>query len=181
MDHRITIAIVGVFAAVLGFTFLVASLTTTVGHDGGQAVFGSVNGEGPDQEMTGPSPREMLEQVLAMLDRQVDQWRLDHGGRHPDFAAYPDWQQFVRRTDADGHPSTTGAAGSYFSRPPVNPLNGLGTVVTVDRPLRPAERVPTPPGRAGFVYSTADGCYWGTNGTAGVIITRAPKRRSRRR
>jgi hypothetical protein len=173
MDHRITIAIVGVFAAVLGFTFLVASLTTTVGPEGVQAAFASEGTQ--SDELVGPSPREMLVQVLAMLDRQAEQWRRDHGGRQPDFAAYPEWQQFVMSTDFSGQPANDGGAGAYFSRPPINPLNGLSTVAVVDKPLHVAERVPTPPGRAAFVYSTADNCYWGTNGTAGVIITRAPQ------
>ena len=175
MDHRISIAIVGVFGAVLGFTFLIASLTSSVPPDRVQAVFGAeASAEGGAEEWTGPSPREMLTEVLGLLDRSAGQWRRDHGGREPDFAAYPDWQQFVNDTDAQGKPATAGgAAGAYFARPPVNPLNGLSTVVVVDRPLRVAERVPTTAGRAGFVYSTADRCYWGTNGTASVIIARA--------
>jgi hypothetical protein len=177
MDHRISIAIVGVFGAVLGFTFLIASLTSTVKPDHVQAVFGAeASQEGGIEEWTGPSPREMLTQVLGMLDRSAEQWRRDHGGREPDFAAYPDWQQFVQPTDAQGKPAATGgAAGAYFARPPVNPLNGLSTVVVVDRPLHVAERVPADSGRAAFVYSTADRCYWGTNGTARVIIARAPE------
>jgi hypothetical protein len=175
MDHRISIAIVAVFGAVLGFTFLIASLTSTVKPDHIQAVFGAeASGEGGAEEWTGPSPREMLTEVLGMLDRSAGQWRRDHGGREPDFVAYPDWQQFVQTTDAQGKPAATGgAAGAYFARPPVNPLNGLSTVVVVDRPLHVAERVPTAAGRAAFVYSTADRCYWGTNGTARVIIARA--------
>jgi hypothetical protein len=174
MDHRISIAIVGVFGAVLGFTFLIASLTSTVPPDRVQAAFGAEESEGRVEEWTGPSPREMLTQVLGLLDRSAAQWRLDHGGREPDFAAYPDWQQFVDTTDAQGKPAAGGVAGAYFARPPVNPLNGLSTVAIVDHPLRVAERVPATAGRAGFVYSTADRCYWGTNGTASVIIARAP-------
>jgi hypothetical protein len=174
MDHRITIAVVGVFAAVLGFTFLVASLTTTVGPDRAQAVYGSTAGGDGAEELAGPSPRELLMQVLGMLERQAEQWRNDHGGKQPDFAAYPDWQQFIQSTDPDGRPAGSGGpAAAYFSRRPVNPLNGLSTVVMTDKPLRPAQRVPASSGRAGFVYSTADRCYWGTNGTGGVIITRA--------
>jgi len=176
MDHRISIAIVGVFGAVLGFTFLIASLTSTVKPDHVQAVFGAEASEqgGQAEEWTGPSPREMLTQVLGMLDRSADQWRRDHGGREPDFVTYPDWQQFVQSTDAQGTPAAAGGtAGAYFARPPVNPLNGLSTVIVVNQSLRVAERVPTTAGRAAFVYSTADRCYWGTNGTARVIIARA--------
>jgi hypothetical protein len=172
MDHRITIAIVGVFGAVLGFTFLTASLTTTVGPESVEAVFGATPGGSAADEPVGPSPRELLAEVLHLLDRQAGQWRLDHGGREPDFVTYPDWQQFLHATDARGTPANGAAAGAYFSRPPVNPLNGLGTVVVVDGPLHVAVRVPSPPERAGFVYSTVDRCFWGTNGTARVIITR---------
>src|SRR5690348_15307275 len=103
MDHRISIAIVGVFGAVLGFTFLIASLTSTVPPDRVQAAFGAEeSSEGRVEEWTGPSPREMLTQVLGLLDRSAEQWRRDHGGREPDFAAYPDWQQFVNATDGEG-------------------------------------------------------------------------------
>jgi hypothetical protein len=176
MDHRISIAIVAVFGAVLGFTFLIASLTHTVGPERVQAVFGAAaSDEGAFEEWTGPSPREMLTQVLGLLDRDSAQWRRDHGGRQPDFVTYPGWQQFVHATDAQGKPADGGVAVAYFARPPVNPLNGLSTVVVIDRPVRPAERVPAAAGRAGFVYSTADRCYWGTNGTARVIIARAPE------
>jgi hypothetical protein len=180
MDHRISIAIVGVFGAVLGFTFLIASLTHSVGPDRVQAVFGAESTDEPRvEEWAGPSPRELLEQVLSLLDKGAEQWRRDHGGREPDFQTYPDWQQFRQATDAQGNPAGNpvdgGAAGAYFARRPVNPLNGLRTVVVVDRPMRVAERVPSTDGRAGFVYSTADRCYWGTNGTGRVLITRAPE------
>jgi hypothetical protein len=180
MDHRIYIAIVGVFGAVLGFTFLLASLTSKVGPGGAEAVFGAAGAGATDdgrvEEWAGPSPRELLEQVLTLLDKGAAQWRRDHGGREPDFATYPDWQQFLQATDANGNTSDAGPHGASFARRPVNPLNGLSTVALVDRPMRVAERVPGPEGRAGFVYSTADRCYWGTNGTGRVIITRAPER-----
>ena len=174
MDHRISIAIVAVFWAVLGFTFLTVSITHTVGPDGVQAIFAAApEGEDPAEDQPGPSPRDMLAQVLRMLDRSAGEWRRDHGGREPDFATYPDWQQFLHTTDAAGDPANGGAAGAYFSRRPINPLNGMSTVVVVDAPMRLAERVPNPPDQAGFVYSTADRCFWGTNGTGRVIMARA--------
>ena len=61
----------------------------------------------------------------------------------------------------------------YLAHAPVNPLNHLSTVVTVDQPMRPADRVPASVAQAGFVYSTSDQCYWGTNGSGRVILTSA--------
>ena len=46
-------------------------------------------------------------------------------------------------------------------------------MVQVDQPMHPADRVPGPVPQAGFVYSTADECYWGTNGSGRVILTSA--------
>jgi hypothetical protein len=56
MDHRISIAIVAVFGAVLGFTFLIASLTSTVKPDHIQAVFGAEASERAVPR-SGPAPR----------------------------------------------------------------------------------------------------------------------------
>ena len=175
MDHRITVAIIAVFSATLGFTFLVASITSSVGPDGVQLALGAEGENGSDAppEPAGPTPREQLIRLLEQLDRRTDQWRRDHAGRQPDFVTYPAWEQLVLKTDPDGKPKLNGAHAPYLSQAPVNPLNHLTGVVATDKPLRVADRVPETDARVGFVYSTPDGCYWGTNGSGRVVITRA--------
>jgi hypothetical protein len=151
MDHRITVAIIAVFGGTLAFTFLVVSLTTTAGPDGSGLAF-AATAEGDGQAApAGPtvSPRDELVQLLQLLDRRTDQWKRDHGGRLPDFRAHPAWEQFLQTTGPDGRPQQGGTVQPYLTQPPVNPLNRLG-----------------------FVYSTADGCYWGTNGSGRVILAR---------
>ena len=174
MDHRITVAIVAVFGGTLAFTFLVVSLTTSVGPDGAHAGIRLVQGGevDPAEEPIGPSPREQLVQLVRLLDRRAEQWRRDHGGREPDFATYPAWEQFLTNTTVEGVPRPRGAKTPYLIEPPVNPLNKLSTVIAVDHSLRPADRVPTPPGRVGFVYSRADRCFWGTNGSGRITLVR---------
>jgi hypothetical protein len=137
-----------------------AQALAAVDEDGGDAP------EAP----AGPSPREQLAQVLRLLDERTLQWRLDHAGREPDFPTYPGWEQFTGATTADGTPQAHGPRGSYLAQPPVNPLNQLSTVIVVDGPLQVADRMPV--GQAGFVYSKADRCYWGTNGTGRLILVR---------
>lgn len=181
MDHRITVMVIIVFGGVVAFTLFSAMLfevhapTAAVasGQGPGPGPGAESNG-GPGEESQGPSPRELLVLTLQSLDGQVARWTRDHNGRHPDFAAYPQWQQFVGKTSLAGRPSPDGLLGPYLSSVPVNPLNRLSTVMSVDGSLSRAQRVPAgaPPEGVGFVYSRADQCFWGTNGTGRVILTR---------
>ena len=170
MDHRITVVVVAVFGGTLAFTFLVASVTSSVKPEAARA---ALVGEDADAEEanTGPSPREQLAQVLQRLDRSTEQWRRDHDGREPDFESYPAWEQFLRDTSADGKPGPGATRRPYLPQAPVNPLNQLNTVMAVDNSLRVADRVPAE-ARVGFVYSRADRCYWGTNGSARIVLVR---------
>jgi len=196
MDHRITIAIVAVFGGTLAFTLLIVSLTAPTGPDGSQTVLGALVRSGDDDDaetQTGPSPRERLLSLLGTLNRRTEQWRREHGERVPDFQTYPSWEQFLEKTDPTGKPQPLAGGhaapvrGSYLSEVPVNALNNLSTVVVVDGPVARSHRVPEAAGRVGFVYSIADRCYWGTNGSGRVVTLRseqalvAPHRRRRRR
>lgn len=173
MDHRITVAIIAVFGGTLAFTFFTVAVTTSVqsrGPDAAVAATADVS-EAPGE--AGPPPRERLIQVLQTLDRQTHRWVRDHGGRQPDFEKYPAWQQFIQATGAAGEPVAGRASDPYLPRPPVNPMNQLSAVAVVHTPLRPAARLPEAVGRVGFVYSTADKCYWGTNASGRMILARA--------
>ena len=172
MDHRITVAIIAVFGGTLAFTFFVVSLTQSVGPEGKPGLVLAADGAGDDAEAPTVSPRDQLVELLGRLDRSAAEWRRDHGGRYPDFVTYPGWEQFLQKTTADGKVRPDATGRSYLAQAPVNPLNKLGTVAVVDVPLRAADRVPAAVGRAGFVYSTADGCFWGTNGSGRVILAR---------
>ena len=91
-------------------------------------------------------------------------------------AAQPSSTQPSATQPSATRPSVTPPATTfrrYLAHAPVNPLNRLSTVVTVDQPMRPADRVPAAVAQAGFVYSTSDQCYWGTNGSGRVILTSA--------
>jgi hypothetical protein len=185
MDHRITVMVIIVFGGTVAFTLFSAMLFEThlpsaavaSGQGPGtasEAGPGAETGHGRGEEPQGPSPRELLIITLQSLDGQVGRWTRDHNGRQPDFATYPQWQQFVGKTSLTGKPTADGLLGPYLSSVPVNPLNHLSTVLSVDGPLGRAQRVPAgaPAEGVGFVYSRADQCFWGTNGTGRVILTR---------
>ena len=183
MDHRITVMVIIVFGGLVAFTLFSAMLfevhvpsaavASGPGHGTGTGPGGETEG-GRTDEPQGPSPRELLILTLQSIDGQVARWTRDHNGRHPDFTAYPGWQQFVGKTSLTGRPTPEGLLGPYLTSVPVNPLNHLSTVLSVDGPLARAQRVPAgaPPEGVGFVYSRADQCFWGTNGTGRVILTR---------
>ena len=169
MDHRVTVMVIVVFGGVVAFTFFSAALFNSVGPEIAAAAAGAGNEPEP------PSPREQLLHLLRDLDRRAADWEREHRGRRPDFNTYPAWQQFTQKTGLSGRPLPDGSFGPYLLSQPVNPLNQLSAAMTVDRPLRPADSVPGPEStRVGFVYSTADHCFWGTNGAGRVILTRAP-------
>src|SRR5437762_3020932 len=168
MDHRITVVVIIVFGGTVAFTLFSAMLYTT--HVPASAVAsteGVATGAGPGGEVSssedprGPSPRELLVVTLQSLDGQIARWTRDHNGRHPDFAAYPQWQQLVGKTSLTGSPAPEGLLGPYLASVPVNPLNHLSSVISVDGPLSRAQRVPAgaPPQGVGFVYSRADQCF----------------------
>jgi hypothetical protein len=183
MDHRITVMVIIVFGGVVAFTLFsallfeahVPSAAVASGQPGGGGEGGGERqpaeaGEAPQ----GPSPRELLVLTLQSLDGQIARWTRDHNGRQPDFTSYPQWEQFVGKTSLTGRPTPEGLVGPYLAAVPVNPLNQLSTVVSVDGPIGRAQRVPAgaPPRGVGFVYSRADQCFWGTNGTGRVVLTR---------
>ena len=178
MDHRVTILVLTVFGGTLAFTVFTAMLYTSIDADAAKAAVAAEGGGAADAEQReGPSPRQRLQLVVQTLDERLGQWVRDHNGRRPDFRTYPSWEQFLSKTSLTGKPSADALLGPYLTAPPVNPLNKLSSVLVLDEPLRPAFRVPADavPERAGFVYSTADGCFWGTNGTGKVVLIRIPQ------
>jgi hypothetical protein len=106
--------------------------------------------------------------VVRVLNGHVALWRLQHGGRLPDFNAYPDWQQLLQSTDRAGWPSGDARPGGeypigpYLAEQPVNPLNGLSNVIAVRRKVRHGDAIPGG-GRAGFVVSVPRGDVFATD------------------
>ena len=113
--------------------------------------------------------------VLQSLRSQVELYKLQHNDSYPDFRAYPKWEQIVRPTYQDGTfadeegaepPEGARRMGPYFQSPPHNPLNGAVEVVTVEGGVSPGDSItPTGGGKAGFVFSVADGKLFATDAT----------------
>ena len=174
MDHRITIAIILFLGGTLGFTLLLAVLSTNVPA-----------GAAPDRASSPESlsPLEELAERVRALDRRTYRWQREHGGVEPDFRAYPNWEQFLNPTDAQGRilkpGGRRGTSGKTFGPamqgPPVNPLNDLRNVVVMDGVLRAGD--PLPADRAGFVYSATERRFWGTD-SSGLRLVAPPAARA---
>jgi hypothetical protein len=176
MDHRITTAIIVCVGGTLGFTLLLALLSTSA-PPGADA---STPGTG---QSAGPTPAARLTIVVRQLDSAAYRFRRQHGGRDPDFGTTsPQWEQFLQPTDARGQvvkaPANASvgppprAFGPYLAAAPVNPLNGRGDVVVTDAEVEAGDRVPSGP--AGFVYSTARGHFRGTDATGKAVAASEP-------
>lgn len=104
--------------------------------------------------------------MLSALRSQIMLYQLQHDGAAPDFRRYPEWEQMLDTTHADG---TLGAGnlGPYLRSVPFNPLNGHGRVAVVAEDVKPGQRV-----RAegiGFVFSRASGRLWCTDAIGRVF------------
>ena len=183
MDHRITVWLIALVGGTIAFTVFLGMIASSLGPPG--------PAEAQAQTQAGGNPREELLRVVAHLDAKLAQWRADHGGAEPDFGAYPGWEQFLRHTTYRGTPvaapapatrpatrpsdlnATVGKAfGPYLSAAPVNPVNRMSSVVRVAGPVRPGFRLHE---QAGFVYSAADGRFFGTNAVGrGIVRPRPP-------
>lgn len=101
--------------------------------------------------------------VLEVINGLVVLWKLQHGGRLPNFDAYPDWQQFLQSTDRAGWPSGEARPSEEhpiapsLCRQPVNPLNGLSNVISVPGDVATGGR------RAGFLMVVAGGEVFATD------------------
>jgi hypothetical protein len=112
------------------------------------------------------------EAVLEVINGHVVLWKIQHGGRLPNFDAYPDWQQFLQSTDRAGWPSGDvrpageHAIAPYLAEQPVNPLNGLSNVIPVPG------AVTTCILRAGFVMVVPGGEVFATDESGTRILRR---------
>jgi len=110
--------------------------------------------------------------VLEVINGHVVLWKLQHGGRLPNFDAYPDWQQFLQSTDRAGWPSgevrpaAEHPIAPYLTEQPVNPLNGLSNVISV-----PGD-VTTGGSRAGFAMVVPGGEVFVTDESGTRILRR---------
>ena len=182
MDHRITVWMIALVGGTIAFTVFLGMIASSLGPQGPAEAQAQTQGDG--------DPRDELLRVVAHLDAKMAQWRSDHGGAEPDFDAFPGWEQFLRHTTYRGtpvaapapatrpatRPSDLNAAvgksfGPYLSATPVNPVNRLTSVVRVDGPVRQGFRLQE---RAGFVYSAADGRFFGTNTIGRAIVSPRP-------
>jgi hypothetical protein len=176
MDHRITTAIVVCVGGTLGFTLLVALLSSSAPSGANAST------AGPAGQSAGPTPSARLAAVVRQLDSAAYRFRRQHGGRDPDFRIPSQWDQFLQPTDARGEVVSAPANksvgpsprtfGPYLPAMPVNPLNGRGDVVVTDAAAEAGDRVPSGP--AGFVYSTARGRFRGTDETGKAVAASEP-------
>jgi hypothetical protein len=195
MGHRISVLLTAVIGGTIAFTLFLGMVASSLGPP----VPAGAEAAPAPAARTGGDTRQSLARILETLDAKVAQWRQDHGGAHPDFDNHPEWEQFLQQTDSTGAiagavriwvppvpatapasttapaPATAPAAttfGPYLKAVPVNPGNNLSNVARVDGPVRPGFRLQT--GRAGFVYSVADGRFWGTNAVGRGVVTLVP-------
>ena len=182
MDHRITVWMIALVGGTIAFTVFLGMIASSLGPPG--------PADAQAHSQASGDPRDELLRVVANLDAKLAQWRADHGGAEPDFDAYSAWEQFLRHTTYRGtpvaapspvtrpatRPSDLNVAvgktfGPYLSATPVNPVNRMTSVVRVDGPVRQGFRLPE---RAGFVYSAADGRFFGTNTIGRAIVSPRP-------
>jgi hypothetical protein len=180
MDHRITTAIVVCVGGTLGFTLLLALLSSSAPSGASASTPGSA------AQSAGPTPATRLAAVVRQLDSAAYRFRRQHGGRDPDFSGPSPWDQFLQPTDARGQvvkavlkaPAENGVGpsprtfGPYLTGTPVNALNGRGDVVVTDDATEAGDRVPSGP--VGFVYSPARGRFRGTDETGKALAATEP-------
>lgn len=140
----------------------------------------SARAYGPDTIGT-TGQRMAADTVVSSLNNQLTLWKLQHNERLPDFITYPKWEQFTQFTDRAGRPSSVRNAdqlfGPYVQPAPVNPLNGLASVVTVDEPVKPGDVLPFGQS-AGFVFSTATGRFSITDAPGTRVINPSARART---
>ena len=106
---------------------------------------------------------------LRQLRGFVEQFRKQHDGKNPDFVRYDNWEQFTKRTAANG--ALAGATekrafGPYLASPPPNPLNGHTLVETVNK-----LHTYTPKGgrKIGYVFESSSGNIFATDTTGAIM------------
>jgi hypothetical protein len=107
-----------------------------------------------------PAVRRSVRSFLLTCRSQMEQYKLQHEGRLPEFGKYPAWHQFTQRTTADGTPSPDGLFGPYLKAAPVNPLNGFGGIGLVRSEPRPGQVMRGE--KLGFIICTTTGAVFAT-------------------
>jgi type II secretory pathway pseudopilin PulG len=122
------------------------------------------------QNMSTPAGRqEVFVTTLGTLRSQVQLYRLQHQDTIPDFRRYPQWEQLLKKTDADGSISPRGQFGPYVVKLPVNPHNGFSAAEVVD--TDPPAGFKAKGANVGWVVNSDSGILWGTD-AKGVVIQR---------
>ncbi len=112
-----------------------------------------------------PEQRQKAQETLQNVNSKLTLWKLQHQGRMPSFEGHPDWEQFTQATDISGKLGPTRGmpvCGPYLAAKPVNPINQLSTVLTVEKePVLGA--LLADGAKAGFVYCKSAGRFWVTD------------------
>jgi hypothetical protein len=99
--------------------------------------------------------------LLAALDAvrgQIARYAQEHGGRPPEFAKFPAFEQLMKPTLASGQlaegpDASVQRFGPYILSMPVNALNGRHKVAVVPGEVRPGQKIDR--ADAGFVFSAS--------------------------
>jgi hypothetical protein len=96
-----------------------------------------------------------LVNLLHTCRAQILLYKLQHGNKLPEFSRYPAWHPLTHRTRPDGTIASTGSAGPYLKSPPVNPLNGFGSIGLVRAEPKAGKVMPGE--KLGFIFCTTTG------------------------
>jgi hypothetical protein len=120
------------------------------------------------QKVTAPAGKEEVRRALVQtLRSQLMLYKLQHQDELPDFNRFPNWEQLLKKTDADGSVSRKAMYGPYLVDKPVNPSNGFSAVEVVNTPPDALHKAGA---NIGWVVDTRTGRLWATDEEANVII-----------
>ena len=158
-----------------GFVLFCALLAVAVFKGGGVTIANASAPAAPDEAPKGgEAQRARAAAVVRVLEGQVTLWKIQHDGRLPDFARYPNWEQFLQTTDRAGSVSAgsdktiRARLGPYLGSAPVNPLNGLSNVAVLRGPEADGDVLPGGP--AGFVIRLPGGDVLATDASGARIL-----------
>lgn len=112
--------------------------------------------------------RRSVRSFLYSCRSQMETYKLQHGGRLPEFSKYPAWHQFTQKTRVDGTPAPDGECGPYFLEAPVNPLNGFGGIGLVRAEPKPGQVMRAE--KLGFVICSTTGAVFATDKDGKTIV-----------
>ena len=97
----------------------------------------------------------------------VQETRSDQQDELPDFNRFPNWEQLLKKTEADGTISRKAQYGPYLVDKPVNPSNGFSAVEVLNAPPDALHKAGA---NIGWVVDTGTGRLWATDEEANVIL-----------